>query len=114
VQPLILDNGLLAVKNASVPEPVLDTLTTERQEEIAGQAKYSSWFEELLVNPRKTLGFIYILFALLIVGALVFTLSFEISRHHRRHTLYALALLALIVILFFAFGQSIVREVLIA
>lgn len=56
---------------------------------------HTAWYEKFLVSPRKLLSYAYVLFALIILSSLLFTLRYELKQHHRRHVLAAVLLLVL-------------------
>jgi len=81
--------------------------------EFLGTASYASWFEEMLLNPRRSLGWIYFAIASLIILVVVLMAVIEISRHHTLHIIYGLLILILMASLFYLYREVIFTQVLV-
>ena len=95
------------------PSSNISASNQSEEGEFLGIASYASWFEEMLLNPRRTLGWIYFAVASLIILVLVLMTAIEISRHHILHITYGLLILILMAALFYLYGQAVITEVLI-
>lgn len=67
---------------------------------------YSSTFERLISSPSMLLSLTYLFLGFLILIFIVLILLIEINRHHFRHIFYGIALILLILILYFVYRNS--------
>lgn len=92
-----------AVLGSSAPTPAAAAVVPEK---VAAEAaapvvavepapKYASSFDFFASSPQNLLRMIYILSALIVIGALALTTELEFKRHHFRHMVAAAFLLAL-------------------
>jgi len=80
---------------------------------VASPAVTASSLSIFLSSPSMLLRFLFSVLAAIIVLALLFTAVVEFTRHHSRHLLYALLLLALIAILFYLYHAVLFAPLLI-
>lgn len=81
----------------AVVEPVEET-SVLGSEVASIQTTYSKPFDRILVSPQTLLHLIYVICALIILGALILTLKTELKQHHKRHITAAVFLFAVMLV----------------
>ncbi len=80
---------------------------------VSPQIKYSSFIERILLSPERTLSFVYLFIALLVVIGLIFTVFVEFRAHNIRAVMLALGILFVIFGLLYIYKSIIIEPVMI-
>lgn len=102
LETVVVNDMFIAVKNNNATETKNILPTSETK---------SSFFARLLASPQTTLGYVYLVFSILIVLALSLDTFIEIRRRHPMHIVYALLLWVLILGLLYIAGTYVFPRV---
>lgn len=86
--------GVLGFEAEEVPK-VIGVVTPTVSAPTEPAPRYASDFEILLTSPHTLLRLLYLMCAIIILGALALVTRFELRRHHTRHVMAACALFVL-------------------
>ncbi len=101
VEPVTETPTFIAVKSAEAgvelePAPVADS-------ETLGAAEYSKTQDKILTNPKSVMHLVYAGLLALVLLAIVLSLVIELKKHHAKHLVSGVFLVALIIALSFAY-----------
>lgn len=106
LETIVSTDTFIAVKDNSVAE-------ADTAPRVQSAAPYTTFFQRLLVSPRRNLLTFYFALGLLILTSLMLSIFIEIRRQHPRHIMYGVSLLLLLAVLAYAGNTFIFARVLV-